>query len=723
MPRIPKMPQAGCGFPHTLSSASEDIKLQVMAARLKEEILAESENLRGPQGEQGPIGPEGSQGPKGDPGEKGDKGDPGERGPQGEIGPQGPQGEKGETGAIGPQGPRGEVGPQGPAGEKGEKGDKGNPGLRGEKGDPFTYADFTTEQLEALRGPAGQEGKPGAEGAPGKDGEDGKSAYEAWLDLGNTGSEQDFINSLKGEPGVPGANGKDGTDGDKGDPFTYADFTEGQLAALKGESGQDGKDFKYEDFTSEQLEALRGPQGEIGPEGPQGEAGKDGLTVAVKVGETLYEHREGIITLPTFASETFVKEAIAEAELNDKEVDLSGYATKDDLNGLATEQFVINKVAEIDIPEVPTKASELENDVGYITSADIPETDLSNYYDKTETETLVNEAINGIEIPDTSNFITMKDVEDKGYLTEHQDLSGYAKSQDVTAEIAEAVSGFITEIPGEYVTETELASKGFLTEHQSLAGLATEDFVTDAISKIEIPEPDLSAYAKSTAVTAEIAAAVTTKADEVPFTTAKFVTNPQGGFVNGDNLHGLTIAEILAKLLGLSDTNPDNPDVPDVPDEPTGIIDTIVTENIPIHQVAEDGSLQLVDYKYIAYDETTAAGLDGQTGFYQVTNSAGEIIESGYQHCTTQKEMYYVVALPESLVVGDGGNITLQNWDYGNNVWASADYSVLTNDQEEIRVAFEDAGLEAPVAPEGYTIWADLSLADPGTDYRFIINE
>jgi hypothetical protein len=30
-------------------------------------------------------------------------------------------------------------------------------------------------------------------------GENGKSAYEIWLDNGNTGTEQDFLESLKGE--------------------------------------------------------------------------------------------------------------------------------------------------------------------------------------------------------------------------------------------------------------------------------------------------------------------------------------------------------------------------------------------------------------------------------------------------------------------------------------------------------------------------------------------
>ena len=68
------------------------------------------------------------------------------------------------------------VGPQGPPGEKGEDGvsvkhawkntvlyinsasGTSSADLKGEKGDPFTYEDFTEEQLESLRGPAGAAG-------------------------------------------------------------------------------------------------------------------------------------------------------------------------------------------------------------------------------------------------------------------------------------------------------------------------------------------------------------------------------------------------------------------------------------------------------------------------------------------------------------------------------------------------------------------------------------
>lgn len=73
-------------------------------------------------------------------------------------------------------------------GDKGDKGDTGLQGEKGEKGDP---------------GIAGKDGRDGINGKDGADGADGKSAYQVWLELGNSGSEQDFINSLKPKRHAP----------------------------------------------------------------------------------------------------------------------------------------------------------------------------------------------------------------------------------------------------------------------------------------------------------------------------------------------------------------------------------------------------------------------------------------------------------------------------------------------------------------------------------------
>ena len=103
-------------------------------------------------------------------------GNPGPEGPAGEQGPAGPQGEQGDVGQTGPAGADGVAGPQGeqgPAGAQGEQGSQGIPGI-------------------------------GGEGSVGADGQDGLSAYEVWINLGNTGTEQEFMDSLVGEQGETG---------------------------------------------------------------------------------------------------------------------------------------------------------------------------------------------------------------------------------------------------------------------------------------------------------------------------------------------------------------------------------------------------------------------------------------------------------------------------------------------------------------------------------------
>ena len=136
-----------------------------------------------------------------------------------------------------------------------------------------------------------------------------------------------------------------------------------------------------------------------------------------------------------------IEEAIASIET--PEVDLNNYYTKEEVNTLIPDiselvtkeelEAVEAKVDAIVIPEVPTKVSELENDAGYITAKDIPETDLSNYYNKSETENLIAEAVKDIEHPtvDLEGYATEDWVNEQGFLKEHQDLSEYAKKSDI----------------------------------------------------------------------------------------------------------------------------------------------------------------------------------------------------------------------------------------------------------------------------------------------------
>lgn len=62
----------------------------------------------------------------------------------------------------------------------------------------------------------------------------GKSAYAIAVAHGFRGTEQEWLDSLKG------LQGPQGEPGPKGDPFRYEDFTPEQLEALKGPKGDDG---------------------------------------------------------------------------------------------------------------------------------------------------------------------------------------------------------------------------------------------------------------------------------------------------------------------------------------------------------------------------------------------------------------------------------------------------------------------------------------------------
>ena len=140
--------------------------------------------------------------------------------------------------------------------------------LKGEKGDPFTYDDFTPEQLLALKG---------------ENGIDGKSAYQLAVEKGFVGTEAEWVASLKGETGPIGPQGEIGPQG------------------LKGETG------------------ATGPQGIQGPKGDN-----------YQITEADYAAIAGMVSVPSKTSEL----------TND-----SNFITEVKLNG----ESVVNKDGSIDL--------------------------------------------------------------------------------------------------------------------------------------------------------------------------------------------------------------------------------------------------------------------------------------------------------------------------------------------------------------------------------------
>lgn len=110
--------------------------------------------------------------------------------------------------------------------------------LKGEKGDPFVYEDFTPSQLASLKGETGQGFVVKGRCDTLEELEDmiaepeAGDAYSIGVDAPYDIYIYDGINKVWVNYGQ-----LQGAKGDKGNPFTYEDFTSSQLESLKGKDG------------------------------------------------------------------------------------------------------------------------------------------------------------------------------------------------------------------------------------------------------------------------------------------------------------------------------------------------------------------------------------------------------------------------------------------------------------------------------------------------------
>lgn len=124
----------------------------------------------------------------------------------------------------------------------------------------------------------GEKGDPGEQGPAGQDGADGLSAYEIWkAQPGNESkSEEEFLASLKGEKGdtgeqgPAGEDGQDGTPGEQGEQGIQGPAGQSAYELWKSQPGNENK--------SEQ-EFLDSLKGEKGDKGDPGEGGSGDMAI------------------------------------------------------------------------------------------------------------------------------------------------------------------------------------------------------------------------------------------------------------------------------------------------------------------------------------------------------------------------------------------------------------------------------------------------------------
>ena len=127
-------------------------------------------------------------------------------------------------------------------------------GVKGDKGDPFTYENFTEEQLNGLK-VKGDQGQLGKTVVPSID----ANGVISWT-VQDTAIAPNPVN-IRGPQGPQGPQGMQGIQGVKGDPGAQGVQGVQGVQGIQGEVGPKG---------------AKGDTGEQGPQGIQGERGNDG---------------------------------------------------------------------------------------------------------------------------------------------------------------------------------------------------------------------------------------------------------------------------------------------------------------------------------------------------------------------------------------------------------------------------------------------------------------
>ena len=279
-------------------------------------------------------------------------------------------------------------------------------------------------------------------------------------------------------PGAQGAQGPQGISGVQGSIGVQG--TKGQLGN-QGPIGAQGA----MGFIGAQGSRGQGVQGSMGYIGVQGTKGEQGLIGAQgTIGQTgTFDSSE----LENYATKSFVNEEItkvvgAAPEAFDTLKEIADKLSDNDdvVSALATQ--IASKAATDDVYTKAEADAAFQAKGEYLTEHQSLEGYATETYVNGEVETIGTRLANvTLALTDNINTIsentyTKTEINNAGFLTEHQDISGKANVGDAYTK-AEADAAF--QAKGEY-----------LTEHQSLEGYATEAYVNNAVEAIVGAAPE-----------------------------------------------------------------------------------------------------------------------------------------------------------------------------------------------------------------------------------------
>ena len=204
----------------------------------------------------------------------------------------------------------------------------------------------------------------------------------------------------------------------------------------------------------------------------------NGVTKRIKSNELI-----DTVDLTGYATETYVQNKIAEASLSGGEVDLSGYATKDELNTKANKselhshsnKTVLDGITSAKVTEWNNKSTFDGNYNSLTNKPTIPTVDVNKNY----VDTQLAKKANTSDIPSLNGYATETYVQNKiaeaSLSGGEVDLSGYATKDDLNTKADKST------IPTKVSQLTN--DKGYLTSHQDISGKADKTYVDTELDK------------------------------------------------------------------------------------------------------------------------------------------------------------------------------------------------------------------------------------------------
>lgn len=159
--------------------------------------------------------------------------------------------------------------------------------------------------------------------------------------------------------------------------------------------------------------------------------------------------------------------------------------------GLATEKYVDDAVAGIEIPEVDLTDYATKNYVAQeIAKIEPEDVDLSNYYTKNQTDSKISSAL--------TPYAKLSVLSNVAISGDYADLKNKPTIPTVPTKVSAFTNdaGYATEdYVGQKIGEAQLGGEVDLSNYYTKA--QTDKAIEDAVKDIDIPESDMSAYAKT----------------------------------------------------------------------------------------------------------------------------------------------------------------------------------------------------------------------------------